>query len=176
MKNLQIGDRVKVSHDKLDTVYSFGHYAPDAIGEYLRIWSTSRNYPIEISAQHMVFVIQDDLKKEKAVPADMVRNGDVLLGDGGRHHKVTQIQTGVQRRGAYAPFTHSGTIVVNQIVASNYVSLTGSTTFLGSLDMQWIAHTMVAPRRWMCRVHHLCGVEQYTEDGIATWIPYRTVI
>lgn len=160
MNDLKIGDRVQVSTDgKFDTVYSFGHYEPDALSEYLRIQSQNKG-AIEISAQHMLF-----LDNNKAVPAASVRVGDMLLGG----NAVTKINH-VMSKGAFAPFTNSGTIVVNKIVASNYVSLTGRTTFLG-LDMHLAAHMAVAPRRILCQIG-MCE-EQYTAEGTATWIPIQ---
>jgi hypothetical protein len=165
MKDLKIGDRVQASTDgKFDTVYSFGHYEPDAVSEYLRIQSQNKG-AIEISAQHMLF-----LDNNKAVPAASVRVGDMLLGG----NVVTKINH-VMSKGAFAPFTNSGTIVVDKIVASNYVSLTGHTTFLG-LDMHLVAHMAVAPRRLLCQIGMCDGnknKEQYTAEGVATWIPIQ---
>jgi hypothetical protein len=169
MKHLQIGDRVQVSADgKFDTIYSFGHYEPNTVAEYLRIQTTTSKQAIELSAQHMLFLAN----KKYAVPAALVKVGDVLLGAGA----VTQIDS-VLRKGAFAPFTGSGTIVVNHVVASNYVSLTGRTTFMGVVDMHRLAHLAVTPRRILCQMmssgcRH--NVEQYTVDGVATWIPLQT--
>lgn len=162
MRDLKIGDRVQVTEDgKFDTVYSFGHYEPDSVSEYLSIQSTAKAAPITISAPHMLF-----LDSRKAVPASSIRVGDVLLGG----NTVTKIDK-VSLLGAYAPFTHSGSIVVDEVVASNYVSLTGTSTFLG-IDMQFIAHTAVGARRALCQLN-LCE-ERYSNEGIATWIPYHT--
>jgi len=162
MRDLKIGDRVQVTEDgKFDTVYSFGHYQPDSIAEYLSIQSTAKAAPITISAPHMLF-----LDSRKAVPASSIKVGDILLGG----KIVTKVENAAVL-GAYAPFTYSGTIIVNGVVASNYVSLTGTSTFLG-IDMQFIAHTAVAARRALCQLN-LCE-EKYSDEGIATWIPYRT--
>merc|ERR1711862_90007 len=121
--------------------YSFGHYQPDSVSEYLSIQSTTANTkataPITLSGPHMLFLDNP----RKAVPASSIKVGDVLLGG----NTVTKIDT-VSLKGAYAPFTYPGSIVVNDVVASNYVSLTGTSTFLG-IDMQFIAHTAVGVRR-----------------------------
>jgi len=163
MSDLKIGDRVQVSEDgKFDTVHSFGHYQPESVSEYLSIQSTAKASPITISAPHMMF-----LNNNKAVPASLIKVGDVLLGG----NTVTKVDT-VSLKGAYAPFTNSGTIVVNGIVASNYVSLTGTASYLG-MDMQSIAHTAVTIRRMACQLN-LCSEESYNEKGVATWIPLRT--
>lgn len=161
MKDLKIGDRVQSSNDgKFESVYSFGHYEPNAMAEYLRI--QSQKGAIEISGPHMLF-----LDNNKAVPALSVRVGDMLLGG----DAVTKIDQ-VMRKGAFAPFTNSGTIVVDKIVASNYVTLSGRTTFLG-VDMHLVAHMGVAPRRLMCQLGMCSTNEQYTAEGVATWIPFK---
>merc|ERR1712124_153016 len=113
------------------------------------------------SAPHMLF-----LDSKKAVPASTIKVGDTLLGG----NTVTKIDK-VSLSGAYAPFTYSGSIVVNDVVASNYVSLTGTSTFLG-IDMQFFAHTAVGVRRALCYLK-LCGEEKYNDRGVATWIPYQ---
>mmetsp|Transcript_8350 Transcript_8350/g.13072 ORF Transcript_8350/g.13072 Transcript_8350/m.13072 type:complete len:664 (-) Transcript_8350:212-2203(-) len=161
MKDIKIGDRVQVTEDgQFDTVHSFGHYKQDSVAEYLSIHSTVKTSPITISAAHMLF-----LDSKKAVPASSIKVGDILLGG----NPVTKIEK-VSLKGAFAPFTSSGTIVVNDVVASNYVSLTGTSTYLG-IDMQLIAHNAVSIRRIMCQLTS-CN-ERYNEDGVATWIPLR---
>lgn len=192
MEKLQIGDRVQVASssisnkNKFETVYAFGHYEPQGIGEFLRIWSSALNTdPLEISAMHMVFVEVGNEKKSRsrlATPASLVVIGDVLVGGA----IVTRIDT-VQRKGVYAPFTESGTLVVNQVLVSNYISLTGKHTFCG-WDMQRAAHLAVSCL-WGVHRHiyngpllgNRRGNEQkqqprYTEDGIAVWVPRRSTI
>eukprot|EP00547_Thalassionema_nitzschioides_P003455 CAMPEP_0194203566 /NCGR_PEP_ID=MMETSP0156-20130528/3297_1 /TAXON_ID=33649 /ORGANISM="Thalassionema nitzschioides, Strain L26-B" /LENGTH=638 /DNA_ID=CAMNT_0038929339 /DNA_START=510 /DNA_END=2426 /DNA_ORIENTATION=+ len=162
MSELKIGDRVQVTKDgKFDIVYSFGHYQPESVSEYLNIESTAKAAPITMSPPHMLF-----LDSGKVVPASTIKIGDVLLG-GNVVIKVNKVSS----KGAYAPFTYSGSIVVNGVVASNYVSLTGTSTFLG-VDMQSLAHTVVGVRRAFCKLN-LCE-ETYSDDGIATWVPYQT--
>merc|ERR1712032_402199 len=58
--------------------------------------------------------------------------------------------------------------------ASNYVSLTATSTFLG-VDMQFIAHTSVGIIRLYCRLSNSCE-ESYSQEGIATWIPYSSAL
>lgn len=164
MRDLKIGDRVQVTENgKFDTVDSFGHYKPDSVSEYLSIQSTANAAPITISAPHMIF-----LDSKKAVPASSIKVGDILLG-GNTVKKVEKVTL----KGAFAPFTPSGTIVVNDVVASNYVSLTGTSTYL-SIEMQTIAHSAVSARRMLCQLSS-CA-ENYNEEGIASWIPYQAAM
>jgi len=161
MKDLKIGDRVQVTENgKFDTVYSFGHFEPDSFAEFLSIQSTTTASPITISAPHMLF-----LNSGNAVPASYVKVGDSLRGG----ETVTKVDK-VTLKGAYAPFTYTGTIVVDDVVASNYVSLTGTNTLFG-IDMHFMSHTSVTALRMIFQQH--VHKESYTEEGIASWIPYH---
>jgi hypothetical protein len=163
-------------------VYSFGHYDALAFGDYLQIHAHGLLKPLEMTKNHMLFVQQDD-GKTLSIPASGIHIGDKLvLSSGGTSH-VTNIAV-VQARGAFAPFTTSGTIVVNGVVASNYVSLQESRSdsavshlvavfgVLSPLTMQWLAHVVQAPHRWLCYIHWdaFCATETYTSDGISTWV------
>merc|ERR1712113_103883 len=81
----------------------------------------------------------------------------------------------------------SGTIVVNHVLASNYISMTAqqqqksSTSsredlFMGIpfVPMQWIAHSSQAPHRLICKLsssQKFCNDETYdTETGISNWV------
>ena len=89
--------------------------------------------------------------------------------------EVTKIVT-VGREGAFAPFTDSGVINMNGVVASTYVNLQGqSDSFMvgpyKTLSMQFIAHATQAPHRVVCAVNFgFCEAERYNEDGISTWV------
>ena len=78
------------------------------------------------------------------------------------------------RRGVYAPFTMSGTIVVNNVKVSSYVAFQDSHhiilgTWAVPLSYQWIVHMSQAKDRVWVR---LFGVneETYTIEGMSTWI------
>merc|ERR1712151_1413174 len=131
--------------------------------EYLSIQSTASSAPVMVSPLHMLF-----LNNKKAVPALSVVVGDVLMGG----HTITKIEM-VKSQGAFAPFTYSGTIVVDNVVASNYISLTGTSSVLG-VEMQFVAHTSTAARRLFCLLSS-CE-EHYNKEGVATWIPYNAAV
>ena len=112
MKDLSTSDKVKVEEGKFYEVYSFGHYDQRALANYLPIDAGLENSLI-ITPDHMVFV------EKKAIPASTVKIGDKLpLVDG--IASVKRIKSDV---GTGAPFTKDGTVVVNDVVASSYVSL-----------------------------------------------------
>jgi hypothetical protein len=172
MSELAIGDMVLVGDNEFEPVYSFGHKNDSASAEYLRITTESDAKPIEISPAHMINV------DNHYVPASNVKLGDMLQLASGNHVEVKSIKT-VTRKGAYAPFTNSGKIVVNNIVASNYISYQGSEYLMVGemetpLSYQWIAHTFNSAHRLAVMMGF--KTETYTEAGVSHWVdqPHKT--
>jgi len=172
MDSLQIGDSVRVGDGKFAKIYSFGHRDTDAVVNYLQIETDKFKNPLEISHSHMLFVLRDGTVTE-SVPASTIKIGDMILTENSNTvAKVRNIKN-VQRRGAYAPFTTSGDIIVNGLLASNYVSLMDeeTTTGIPIVSMQWIAHTFKAPHRMLCSLNFaICENESYDNNGLSTWI------
>lgn len=169
MDEIKIGDNVDVGDGKFSKVYGFGHYNQDGVAEFLQLFGSDLNLPLEITKDHMVFI-----EERGAVPAGNVKVGDnLVLTDGTT--AVTKIST-VKRAGVFAPFTHSGTIAVNNVVASSYVSLQEGAEHLtvGGVKLashHWIAHALQAPHRIVCNLNaNFCAKETYTKEGIATWV------
>lgn len=150
MKNIKLGDMVSVGSGKYARVYSFGHYNTNIEAEYVQIYSQALERPLEISKDHMVFVENNSIKQ--ALPASAISIGDNLVMTPGGSTTVTKILL-VTRKGAFAPFTTSGTVVVNGVVASSYVSLQDKLgvvmigDFATPISMQWLAHSFQAPHR-----------------------------
>mmetsp|Transcript_2264 Transcript_2264/g.5289 ORF Transcript_2264/g.5289 Transcript_2264/m.5289 type:complete len:182 (-) Transcript_2264:9-554(-) len=150
MKDLKIGDLVLVENNKFEPVYSFGHINHSTETEYLQIFTQSSRHPLEMSSDHMVFV-----EGRRSVPASSVQVGDKLIV-GTDSHTLTKVVTikEIVRRGMYAPFTKSGTIVVNGILASCFVSFQGKEYLhIGDvatpLSYHWLAHTIISLQRWL---------------------------
>lgn len=149
LSQVQIGDKVKVAPGKYEPIYAFGHKDAEAINHFLHITTNGNNKPLEISNDHMVF-----MDNGRSVPASMVKLGDKLVATSGDVVEVTTIRS-VNSKGLYAPFTYSGTIHVNGIQASAYVSLQENAEFLtlGTIQTpfphQWIAHSFLLPFRLM---------------------------
>jgi hypothetical protein len=168
MKDAKIGDMVLVSPGKYEPIYSFGHLHKDIVGTYLKFAPSG----LEISPYHMIY------RNGHAVPASMVKVGDVL-SDG---EVVTSIKS-VTRRGAYAPFTPSGYLVVNGVKVSSFVAFQGSDVVkIGQvktfISYQWLAHMFELPHRLVCYYIGQCPSEKYSETGISTWVaaPYAAVV
>jgi hypothetical protein len=84
----------------------------------------------------------------------MVKVGDVLDTVDGKEARVIVIQK-VVRTGLYAPFTPSGTLVVNGLKASSFVSFQDSDVLkIGNyrtpFSFQRLAQTFEFPHRMVC--------------------------
>jgi hypothetical protein len=167
MADLALGDNVRVSADKFEPVYSFGHKNADTSADFLQIITVGYNKPLEVSRDHMVVV-----EGGRNIPASMVKRGDKLVTADGDLVAVKNVRT-VVRKGVFSPFTKSGSIIVNDVAASNYVAFQGS-EYLQIAGMetpfsyQWLAHTFNSVHRLAVKM----GVtgESYTETGLSLWI------
>jgi hypothetical protein len=160
MKDLQLGDKILTSSNSFEPVYSFGHRHEFLEATYLKILPSK----LEVSRDHMVFV-----DGGRAIPASLLQVGDKLLnGD-----LITAIQQ-IVGTGVYAPFTPSGTLLVNGVPVSSYVAFQGSEhLMLGKtllFSYQWLAHTFQVPHRLWCHQLARCSRETYTEAGVSTWV------
>jgi hypothetical protein len=172
MQDLQLGDYVAIGDNEYSRVYSFGHYNPNVKGDYISL-QVQGGSSIEISKDHMIFV-----ESKGAVPASSVSIGDRVIVSHGDSMPVTKVQP-VTRDGAFAPFTESGTIIVNGFKASTYVSLQNESAHFAVggvklVSMQWLAHAFQAPHRLVCSIYS-CNNESYTEAGISNWV-YRPLL
>lgn len=148
LRDVKVGDKVKVDEGKFEPVYGFGHADPTTSGEFIQL-KLSNGRDLVISGDHLVFVANN-----KSTPASTLRVGDELVASSSHvgSVKVEAIHT-VTRKGAFAPFTYSGTIVVNGIKSSNYISLQNDAAYLTIGNIQtpfshhWLSQSMVLPFR-----------------------------
>ena len=181
MEALQIGDAVLDADGSFSPVYSFAHYEPQRVAEFFQIWTKAARRPLEITADHMLYVMPDGHGKAQMIPARAVKVGDMLVAPSSSTTaaavtvKVTSI-THVQREGLYAPATTTGTIVVNGVVASNYIALPAAFAVLASFDRQhWLQHMAYAPYRLYCGATG-CPNETYDSvtglsPAVMAWLP-----
>lgn len=167
MDELKIGDKVKASGENFETVYSFGHYHESAEGDFLQLFTEGSKAPLELSADHMLFV-----EGGRAVPASAVNTGDKVVLADGKLATIKSIKTAV-RQGVYAPFTESGTISVSGVKASSFVAFQGEEylTIAGiqtPFSYQWLAHSFESAHRIMSRFG--LGAETYNTDGVSSWV------
>jgi len=184
ISDLRIGDRIKTNtNDNYDTVYSFGHYNPTQMGEFLQISITTDTNSVigsssmELSKDHLLL-----LPKGNFVPASMLVIGDQLVTTTTEKNVVvvvSNIKT-VWRKGVYAPFTMSGTIAINEygIIASSFVTLQEhqSTVTIGNnhnIPLLLSAHTMAYLFESIHRMWYRWGImteESYSPEGVSTWV------
>jgi len=116
--------------------------------------------------------------KQNPVRADSLNVGDVLRGDHYTGLTVTKISK-VKRREQYAPLTPHGTIVVDGIVASSYISLQeqarehielGERGFEVAISQRVMVHMFLSPLRMYCLglSSELCHT--YDDDGLPPWV------
>jgi hypothetical protein len=164
METLQLGDLVRtgISEESYEPVYSFGHLSVSQRSNFLQV--TTERSALRLTHDHMVFE-----KSRGAVPASTLQIDDVLFHVSGSEDPITAIQT-VKERGAYAPFTPSGKIVVNDILASSFVALQEKDLELFGLKLShhWLGHAMQFPQRLLCyHTTTFCPTEQYDSEGVA---------
>jgi len=170
MKDLQIGDRVQVSKEKYEPIYSFAHNHPDSKGQYIQV-----NNKITLTNSHMIAV-----KDRGFIPASMLEIGNVVFADGDKsqEERVSKIEKRTAK-GLHAPLTPSSTIVVSGYLTSCYVSLQVKATSVDLVQIQGLStglsfHFLSAiaqlPHRVACYHFAYCPDEHYDENGISTWM------
>jgi hypothetical protein len=104
----------------------------------------------------------------------MVQVGDKLIsGDGGNDDLLIERIKKVNRRGVFAPFTKSGTIVVNGVLASTFIAFQPSKkvtigSFTTPFSYQWLARTFQLPQYWFGHVGK--NSENSVKIGMSSWI------
>lgn len=145
MKNAKIGDHVLVGTNRYEPIYSFGHRDATKRADFIQFMPME----LEVSPMHLIFV-QD----RGAIPASLVRIGDKLVSSS--DPVVVEDIRLVARTGVWAPFTASGRISVNGVIASNYVALQNSPVFLLGRDIptpftfHWLMDSFQFPHKFWC--------------------------
>jgi hypothetical protein len=166
MKQLQIGDKVHVGDNHYEKVYGFGHYNQEAHVGFLEVKTTTST--LKITPDHMVYT-----KSFGFVPASDLKIGDTLVqGSSGTDITIESIRE-TKAQGVFAPFTPSGKIVVNNVLASSFVSLNSDQhiSIAGvKVSHQWLAHKFEFPHRLACCYMGKCMKDTYTVEGISSWV------
>lgn len=166
MKDLKLGDMVHVGNNKYEPVYGFGHYGPDTVGDFLKLSTTSGSV-LTMTPDHMIYV-----ESLGFIPASAVQPGHIVLGGHGDKMLIKSTEKS-QALGVFAPFTTSGQILVNNVLASSFVAFgTEGALDIGGMKIsyQWIARSFEMPHRFACHYIGKCHTESYNEDGISVWV------
>ncbi|CAB9520731.1 expressed unknown protein [Seminavis robusta] len=185
MAELQVGDRVLTSTGKYKSVYAFGHHDTTTPTTFLKIKTSlsdeslagnaTTSNDLEISPRHYVYASKRDRIRAtiessaslgyRPFAAEEIRVGDLLETPNGKGARVVHIEP-VQRRGMFAPFSTDGTVVVDGIIASSYVSLGELGINLPFVEATSISHLALAPFRLLCTKVSSSACEYYNDDGI----------
>lgn len=167
---MRVGDRL-LSLDRTSgrLVYSevilFLDRNPEAKRNYLRV-STSRGRTIKLTPSHLLLRLTNGSKLEtEAVFAEKIELGDHLLVRGHDREFVRDRVTRVEwflETGVYAPLTRTGTVVVDDVLASCYAVI----------QSQTIAHLSFAPfRLYMNFKHSLERFWAVVTKPVQSWRP-----
>ena len=163
--SLQIGDMVHVGHDVYEPVYSFGHYGPSSKGHFVEIKTDTSTF--QVTKEHLLFNALYE-----TIPVSLVTEGTGLLNATGFMVAVKSVKE-VSSKGVFAPFTPSGQIVVDGILASSFIALDESSSLrIMGLDIShhWLAHSFEFPHRLACHYLGTCHDEIYNEKGVLKWL------
>ena len=122
IESLQVGDKVLVISNnsiQFDSVITFIHRQPEIVEGFLKI-VTKKEKILLITEDHLLFV--ELMGQATAIPARDVKIGDTVYvrGSYGSEKDLVQSISTVYEKGAYAPVTLSGTILVNDVHTSCY--------------------------------------------------------
>lgn len=171
MSSVRIGDYVEVQNNHFAKVYSFAHLHLEEETEFLQVYTNEMlTDPLEISSKHLIFANGFVIQAAELRVGDHLKgrnNDDILM--------VTRISS-VRRKGFFAPLTESGTLIVNDVLVSNYVSFLTSTI----LDQHFLSHLLLGPVRLLCYgFAEFCEVESYDNNGYSklySWVIYAAIL
>jgi hypothetical protein len=145
LEDLQVGDKVLVrdstGHLSFDTVYMFGHKEYETFNEFIAMKAGS--YTVYVTGEHYVFCVKHE--KEVCVAAKDVQVGDYLLvvtSEGCLTPQSVEAVMFERKRGLFAPFTNSGSIVVDGVLMSCYIDVLTHSA----------CHTLLWPVRQLYRI------------------------
>jgi len=176
MKRLEVGDRVLSgrSDGSYDMVYAHGHLDATSPAEFLQIWTKGKEKPLEISEEHLVFV----QGKRNPVRADSIKVHDALQGQNNEAAPVTEVRK-ITRNGRYAPLTTGGSLVVNGIKASSYVTMQKDgvefAMILGTpvpVSQHDIVHMTLSPLRMLCLGMSSGYCKSHNDEGIQLFVSH----
>lgn len=147
MKDLQIGDKVASMDSSGKIVYSkvvtFLDIAPSRPTTFISIQTTHPAAEVAITESHLIYQLNKHTPQEAALFARDLKVGDfVYARNGSAFEKFTAGRViSVKRRagkGAYAPLTETGSIVVDDVLCSCYAVISD----------HFVAHWSFAPLRF----------------------------
>ncbi|XP_024535844.1 warthog protein 4 [Selaginella moellendorffii] len=158
VRELNVGDKVAVGKNIYSDVYAFGHKDADAMSKFFQVHSASNM--LELTAGHFVPV---------AVNGKLVykRAEDLKVGDSlWESSQIIEIQK-VEKVGLYNPLTLSGSIMVNNVLASTHSEWFLDSIFdaVGATEyLPYAYQAVLAPVR---AIYNIVGKEIYAKGYAA---------
>ncbi len=128
MSNLDVGDKILAMSSAGDCIYSpvimfLDAKAKEDVSDYVLIESENPHKAIQLTKKHLIFVSKDGMQYD-TVFAENVKPGDYIkvVKQNNKEFVAVKVDkvTSVAGKGAYAPLTKQGTVVVDGVVASCY--------------------------------------------------------
>ncbi|KRX41541.1 Desert hedgehog protein [Trichinella murrelli] len=200
IQELHIGDEVLDLDERGRPVYTeiFAWLRKDMLGHSFVKITTADKISLTLTPNHLIFKLIPDcttpdnrtvqLSDYEAVLAGEIQKGDVLLQmddawNGARHATVTEIHN-IRSRGAFAPATMSGTLIVDGTLVSSYTSY----WFFDFIGHRFVHEIIFAPLRFFYAFFKLVVKHQPTVDALFSptyggthwyveiWKPFRSAI
>lgn len=154
MKDLVVGVDKVFTGDVYETVYAMGHLDETFVANFVEI--QTKTTALRATEDHLIALLLPDEesgKYKRFVPAKSLKVGHALSAG-----NITSIRL-VQDTGLYAPMTASGTLEVNGIQTSCYVSMQqgfpeyfelAANRRMNALSQHMLSHFGMSPVRWLC--------------------------
>ncbi|KAI2507787.1 serine-type endopeptidase [Fragilaria crotonensis] len=164
MQDLKLGDEVMVGQGKYEPIYSFGHVARRRSPHFC----TFKHQGHSCVSQKITWCSP----RRRGCTSIFSSCGRLSARGSGLKDRIESIEV-LQDTGLFAPFTPSGKLIVNDILASSYVAVVDQEDLnLGwtILNLHWLSHAVLFPRRLICCHLASCPSETYNSEGIPLWI------
>lgn len=181
MHRLQVGDLVMIGDGTFQPIYGFAHCHPGLKTEFVQLSLESSHEPLELTSNHLAYIDS----AIDPVPASQLRLGQKLIRvDVAEDSKMTTTGSVIKAinkvtriDGLYAPLTADGTIVVNDMLMSTYVSVQENSAHL-HINGRRIASSHDLVHLWFTPMRLLCSsaptidfcTEQAVDTGFAPWL------
>lgn len=161
MKDVRVGDHLLDAYGEFSEVLTFLDHRPDAPDtDYLQISTTEST--LEITPTHLLLMRHHhDSNAPRYLQAQRLRVGDSIfsINETIKEMKVIEIIRNLKRNDAFAPLTESGTLVVDNIIASCYADY----------EYHSIAHLVLFPFRFYHKIRNL-GEDAYKSNELHPYI------
>lgn len=171
MQDLEIGDKVQVEGGGFEHVYSFAQYEPNHEASYLQLFAENATQgAFHVAPHQMIKIVSTTTGAHEYIPASSLEAGAELLmatadSEGDDSVTPTNMVSYVEvstRVGSYCPLTESGTLLVNDVVASCYSTFQSDGVVVINSGVQLSSHWL---QNKMSILHRLLPiVDMYDKD------------